>query len=49
LADLDQLTPYGVRLRYGATDVVVPVDRQTALRWADQTIAWARHVIGAAD
>jgi HEPN domain-containing protein len=49
LADLDQLTPYGVRLRYGAADVAAAVDRQTALRWAEQTIAWARRSIDAAD
>jgi HEPN domain-containing protein len=47
LADIDQLTPYGVRLRYGAVDVTAPVDRETALRWAEQTIAWARGVIDA--
>jgi HEPN domain-containing protein len=48
LTDIDQLTPYGVRLRYGAVDVAAPVERETALRWAEQTIAWAEGVIDGA-
>lgn len=49
LADIDRLTPYGVRLRYGAVDATAPVERKTALRWAEQTIEWAENVISAAD
>jgi HEPN domain-containing protein len=49
LADIDRLTPYGVRLRYGAVDVAAPVERETALRWAEQTIAWAEGITGSTD
>jgi hypothetical protein len=48
LADIDRLTPYGVRLGYGAVDVAAPVERETALRWAEQTMAWAQGIIDAA-
>jgi HEPN domain-containing protein len=49
LADVDQLTPYGVRLRYGAIEGGGLVDRRTALRWAEQTIAWAEGITGSTD
>lgn len=38
LSEIDQLTPFGVSLRYGALDDLVPVARTTALAWAEQTI-----------
>jgi HEPN domain-containing protein len=47
LADIDQLTPFGVRLRYGALDDMVPVERAVALQWAELTISWASDVIDA--
>lgn len=47
LADIDQLTPFGVRLRYGALDDLVPVERATALQWAELTITWAGDLIDA--
>ena len=49
LSDIDRLTPFGVRLRYGALDDMVPVARGLALGWAEQTIAWASDVIDAAN
>jgi HEPN domain-containing protein len=48
LADVDRLTPFGVGLRYGALDDLVPVARATALAWAEQTISWAQSVLDAA-
>jgi HEPN domain-containing protein len=48
LAEVDQLTPYGVRLRYGAIEGQGLVDRDTALGWAEQAITWARGLIDAA-
>lgn len=47
LSEVDQLTPFGVSLRYGASDDLVPVARATSLAWAEQTIAWARSTIDA--
>jgi HEPN domain-containing protein len=44
LADIDQLSPYGVQLRYGATRPG-ELDRDQALRWAADAIAWAQNVI----
>ncbi|MHB1469618.1 MAG: HEPN domain-containing protein [Solirubrobacteraceae bacterium] len=44
LASIDQLTPYGVQLRYGAS-LPKGLDRDQALRWAADAIAWARSVI----
>jgi len=49
LSEVDQLTPFGVSLRYGALDDLVPVARATALSWAEQAVAWARSVIDAVD
>jgi HEPN domain-containing protein len=40
LEDVDRLTPYGARLRYGAPDPGT-VDRRTAQRWAAAAVAWA--------
>jgi HEPN domain-containing protein len=45
LAEIDRLTPFGVRLRYGEFDDIVPVARGLALGWAERTIAWARDVL----
>jgi HEPN domain-containing protein len=47
LAEVDQLTPYGVRLRYGAVEGAGLVDRETGLQWAEQAIAWADGVLDA--
>jgi HEPN domain-containing protein len=44
LASVDQLTPYGVQLRYGAS-LPGGLDRDQALRWAADAIAWAQSVI----
>ncbi len=44
LAEIDQLTPYGVQLRYGA-NLPSELDRDQALRWAADAIAWAQSVI----
>jgi hypothetical protein len=49
LAEIDQLTPFGVRLRYGEFDDMVPVARGLALGWAERTIAWARDVLDGAN
>jgi hypothetical protein len=49
LAEIDRLTPFGVRLRYGEFDDTVSVDRGLALGWAAQTIAWAREVLDGAN
>ncbi len=40
LEDVDRLTPYGARLRYGGPDPGT-VDRRTAQRWAAAAVAWA--------
>jgi len=48
LAEIDRLTPFGVRLRYGALDETIPVARASALGWAEQAIAWAGTVVEAA-
>ncbi len=44
LDDVDQLSPYGVQLRYGASRPSA-LDRDQALRWAADAIAWAQSVI----
>lgn len=44
LADIDQLSPYGVQLRYGASRPS-GLDRDQALRWAADAIAWAHSVL----
>jgi HEPN domain-containing protein len=49
LSEVDQLTPFGVSLRYGALDDLVPVARASALALAEQTIVWARGIIDAVD
>lgn len=49
LSEIDQLTPFGVSLRYGALDDLAPVARATALAWAEQAIAWARRTVDAVD
>jgi len=38
-------SPFGVRLRYGELDEMVPVARGLALGWAEQSIVWARLVL----
>jgi len=48
LSEVDRLTPFGVGLRYGALDDLVPVARATAIAWAAQTIAWARTILDGA-
>jgi HEPN domain-containing protein len=45
LADLDRLTPYAARARYGAPDPAT-VDRQTALGLAAAALDWARALVG---
>jgi HEPN domain-containing protein len=49
LSEVDRLTPFGVGLRYGALDDLVPVTRATAIAWAGQTIAWARTILDAVE
>lgn len=46
LAEIDQLSPYGVQLRYGAS-LSGGLDRDQALRWAADAIAWAQSVVDA--
>ena len=48
LADVDHLSPYGVQLRYGASRPS-GLDRDQALRWAADAIAWAQGVIDSPD
>jgi HEPN domain-containing protein len=40
LADVDRLTPYGARFRYGGPDPGT-VDRRSAQRWAAAAVEWA--------
>jgi HEPN domain-containing protein len=40
LSDVDNLSPYGVQLRYGTIQPSV-LDRDEALRWAASAIDWA--------
>lgn len=42
LADVDRLSPYAARLRYG-DERPGSVDRSTGMRWAATAVAWARH------
>jgi HEPN domain-containing protein len=44
LSDVDNLSPYGVQLRYGAIQPSV-LDRDEALRWAASAIDWATSII----
>jgi HEPN domain-containing protein len=48
LAEVDLLTPYGARLRYGSEDPG-PVDRATALELAGLAVQWARERVAAGD
>jgi len=43
LSDVDNLSPYGVQLRYGAIQPSV-LDRDEALRWAASAIDWATSI-----
>ncbi len=45
LADVDQLTPYAVQLRYGE-EAPGTVVRATAQRWARIAVEWAREQTG---
>lgn len=47
LGELDELTPYGVRFRYGPIDEADLVSPATAIAWARETIAWAQGVLDA--
>jgi HEPN domain-containing protein len=44
LDDVAELTPYASDLRYDE-DTMQLVDRETALKWAAATIAWARGIV----
>jgi HEPN domain-containing protein len=44
LEGVEQLAPYGVHLRYGASHTS-SLDRDQALGWATAAIAWAQSVI----
>lgn len=46
LSNVDRLTPYGARLRYGGSDPGT-VDRESAAKWAAAAIKWAAARIGA--
>lgn len=48
LRDIDRLSPYAARLRYGGEDPGT-VDRRAALGWAQAAIDWASERIGAED
>jgi hypothetical protein len=41
---VDNLSPYGVQLRYGAIQPSV-LDRDEALRWVASAIDWATSII----
>lgn len=45
LAEVDRLTPYAARTRYGAADPAT-VDRDSALALASAALAWARAASG---
>ena len=45
LAEVDRLTPYGARLRYGRV-LAADVDRNVALSWAAAAVVWAAELIG---
>ncbi len=45
LAEIDRLTPFGVRLRYGDLDEMVPVARGLSIGWAEQAVVWACAVL----
>lgn len=44
LTDVDRLTPYGVRFRYGSEDVA-RVERQLAIDWASGAVTWANAIV----
>jgi HEPN domain-containing protein len=44
LAEVDNLSPYGVQLRYGTIRPSV-LDRDEALRWAASAVDWAGSII----
>jgi HEPN domain-containing protein len=48
LAGVDDLSPFAVRLRYGATPST-GLDRDQALRWATVAVNWARSIIEPTD
>lgn len=48
LDDVDRLSPYAARLRYGDEESG-SVDRATGMRWAATAIAWARTLIEPGD
>jgi HEPN domain-containing protein len=44
LEDADQLSPYGVRMRYGASHET-RLDRDQALGWSAAAVEWARGIV----
>lgn len=44
LEDADQLSPYGVRMRYGASHDT-RLDRDQALGWSAAAVEWARGIV----
>lgn len=44
LDDADQLSPYGVRMRYGASHDT-RLDRDEALGWSAAAVEWAREIV----
>jgi HEPN domain-containing protein len=44
LEDADQLSPYGVRMRYGASHDT-RLDRDQALGWSTAAVEWAREIV----
>jgi HEPN domain-containing protein len=48
LEDADQLSPYGVRMRYGASHEM-RLDRDQALGWSAAAVEWARGIVEAHD
>jgi len=44
LEDADQLSPYGVRMRYGASHDT-RLDRDQALEWSAAALEWARGIV----
>lgn len=48
LEDIDRLSPYAARLRYG-DDGPGSVDRPTGMRWAADAVTWAQGLIEPTD
>jgi HEPN domain-containing protein len=46
LDGVDRLSEFGVRVRYGMTEVAL--DRDQALRWAARAVEWAEGIVDAA-